>query len=671
MRAARLLVVLLVVGVGVPATAPAAADTGTALASTAASSHSIDRTLTLRLTPDRPGEIRVHGRVDVPDGVTELTAFVPERATVVSTDGFTRQSETEYEWDRTTDSPTLTWRLPVNRTATTRRGATAGARSSGYVFVDAGSWALVETPELPISYAGFGSKPSVTKAVVADGSGVAGDAMTYLGPYEERERRAAGQRIRLVVPEAAETSERPETVLDSIGAGAEALEIGQRDDEVVGFVAPTTVEWGAPGLQRGERDFWVRDDQRLDRAGNIWLHEYVHTRQAARTTNSSRWVVEGGAEYYAALLTLQQGRIDFETFSDHLAVGTRDAYADAVLADRDSWTGTGANYWKGALVAGAIDRRIRLATDRERTLADAYRRLNDRQNVSNREFLDAVGETAGSDARRFARRHTTTDATPPLWNESQHRVAFASAANVSARIVRVEARGPSRNATVEPPVTLVPGERVRLRVQVENVGPVPGDYEVALRRDGERVDAASGSLDPGEATTVTLETGRVEATGEHTLAVGEETVAVAVRDPAVPTVDRVDAPETVAPGEGFTITASVRNDADRPADAALPVTVDGERVGAVAVQLAPGASATVSATVRVMGSGEHAVGVGDATATVRVPDDATPVGTLTTRPRTGTATATETGATGPGFGALAALVALAALTAARRGRERR
>jgi hypothetical protein len=562
-------------------------------------------------------------------------------------------------------------------TAGERRGS--GTQSTGYVFVDTGGWALVSTPGLPIRFSGVGSRPDVTKTYRVNGSGVVGRSMAYLGPHETHRRRAGGQRFRLVVPRAAEPAERPERVLDSLGAASTRLAVGQRDEEVLGFVAPTTVGWGAPGLQRGEYEFWVQADQRLDRAGSIWLHEYVHTRQAARADDSARWFVEGSAEYYAALLTLRQGHIDFATFRDHLTIGTRDAYEDDVLADRDDWEGTGANYWKGALVAGAVDRQVRLATDRERALADAHRRVNDERNVSNRDLLAAVGAVADRDTRRYARRYTRTSAAPPLWNESQHEVAFRRAANVSTNVTRIEVRGPYRNATVTRPAMVVPSERLQVQVRITNEGRVAGTYRVALWKDGERVGEVTGELAPGEGRTAVFETG-FETRGRHLLAVRGEEMAVSVRKPATPTVTGVDALATVAPGEEFTVAASVRNDADRPAEATVPVTVDGEQVASRTVRLAPGAATTVSAAVRLRARGEHAVGVGGVTTTVQVPEDATSVAAPTTAPRTGTTDRTgagttrgaapTTGADGVGFGTVAALLALV-LTAALRAWERR
>jgi len=91
------------------------------------------------------------------------------------------------------------------------------------------------------------------------------------------------------------------------------------------------------------------------------------------------WLVEAQADYYAGLLALETGRTDFGDFSDLLERGERSRYADGVLIDRSTWDDPDTDYAKGALVYGEIDRRLRLATDGDRTLEDVFRTLNARE----------------------------------------------------------------------------------------------------------------------------------------------------------------------------------------------------------------------------------------------------------------------------------------------------
>ena len=127
--------------------------------------------------------------------------------------------------------------------------------------------------------------------------------------------------------------------------------------------APTGPDWGPLGIEYDGSDAWVRADARLDRVTNVWLHEYVHTRQQYDLTEATRWSEEGTADYYAALLTFEQGRITFSAFRDQRRRGSSGPAARSVLTNPDAWE-RNANYRKGALVWGVIDYHIRTAGDR-------------------------------------------------------------------------------------------------------------------------------------------------------------------------------------------------------------------------------------------------------------------------------------------------------------------
>ncbi|KAB7516498.1 hypothetical protein DM867_05135 [Halosegnis rubeus] len=66
-----------------------------------------------------------------------------------------------------------------------------------------------------------------------------------------------------------------------------------------------------------------------------------------------RWSIEGGADYYAALETLRQDRIDFAEFQQFLGRAAR--YDGAVLAEPNTWSDLFVPYVKGRLVAGELD----------------------------------------------------------------------------------------------------------------------------------------------------------------------------------------------------------------------------------------------------------------------------------------------------------------------------
>lgn len=77
----------------------------------------------------------------------------------------------------------------------------------------------------------------------------------------------------------------------------------------------------------------------------------------------------------------------------------------------------------------------------------------------------------------------------------------------------------------------VAGDQVSVEVTVDTVGDAAGESALELRVDGETVDSASVSLDPGESQTVTL-THTFESAGEYDLAVaGEETTLTVYETP--------------------------------------------------------------------------------------------------------------------------------------------
>jgi len=718
-RSVLLAVLVVTSTVAVPLAGIAAAETGagtdsatvTRAATTAGPTTphgGVDIEFTSSLTPERPGEIGVDARFTIPDGVTSLTAEVPEGVTVTNTEGFSQRGPRQYEWTRTTNRPSLSYRLPVNETVTRGR---EGAETSGYLFVDTGEWALTKTPRLGVTYSGTGQRQPIRTDHAVTGEGVAGENLLFLGPVDTTTREVAGQRITLAVPEAADLRDSRADVLGALAGTARTLTLGPADDEVLAITAPTEgVEYGSTGLQRGPEDFWVRDVQRLDTPENVWSHEYVHTRQTYRPTTETRWTYEGMADYYAASRALRSGRINYSQFQRHLNIGTRQRYGDVVLADPDTWSGTTAHYWKGALVFAAIDRQIRVETDGSATLQDAIRRAQDRADggrLNQSIFLASIEAVGGADSREVARRYTETDAAPEPPNRSEYARVFGGLADLDYRFEEFRLTGPYRNTTVDRLPTLVPGERVVVRATAENTGDAAGEFAITLRRGDRAVGTRTGELDAG-ATADLSWTVPFAAAADTQLRLGESSRAVTVRPPATPTVTGLEVPERIAVGESVTVRALVRNPAERPADGTLTLTVDGEPVAERTLRLAPGESVTLTGTATFDTPGEYPVEAGARATTVTV-RDSTPTRTTAGRRGPGDGTAapstdtagsdgtargtsggdgrgsggsassvtatgspvTPSGAGGAGFGVGVALLAAAllALGAARRGRD--
>ncbi|MDS0260759.1 peptidase [Haloarcula sp. S1CR25-12] len=642
-------------GGGQSSVAPAATATQT--------DDTIVQTERYALTPDRPGQVRVRLSYDVPDRVQSLEATLPAETTVTGTDGFSRVNETVYELDDGATSASI--ELRYNPNETTRRTGPEAA-SGRYLDVDAGEWALFR--QLGVrsawSYSGSSSDPvTFERRTRTAGPGVAGDNLVYLGSVTTVERTENGQTFRLAVPERAELAESPDSILDSLTNASGSFRVGDRDEDVVVVAAPTTqVEWAVRGATLGS-DFWVRDFERLDEASNVWLHEYVHTRQAFSTTRETRWLVEATAQYYAAVLTLEQERITFDDFRRQLSTAERSAYDDVVLAEPATWT-RNANYFKGALAAGRIDLALRASTNRSATLEETVRELNGLDSrVTQTRFLRAVERAGGADSRATAVAATETSDSLSMWDQSTHSRLFGVVpAQVGYALPNAtdgyRASGPYRNETVSAtPVRLATGETLTVDTVVSNTGGKAGTYNATLTVDGTAVTSATGEIAAESERTVRL-AHTFERAGEYTLGAGGERVTVVVEPPAEPTVSGVSVDsQRVQRGESVVVTATVRNDAAVPANGTVAFTRDGEPVARQPVTLAPGASTQLSVAVPLPTVGETRLGAGAAdpvTVTVAAPTAGTEPGT--------------TGGSGAGFTVPAAVLAVALAVLARRNR---
>jgi len=652
--------------VGTPTeTGAPATETGSTLGGTAGPATASDIVVekTLRLTPDEPGVVAATFTYRIPDAVSSFTTRIAAPDVEIAETTRFERVDGELEWTGEGDTASVTFDYRVNRTRSDGGRALSRAhltdrRDGGMAFVDAGEWAIAPVPTVGARWTRTADvEVSLRTTTSVEGSGVAGGSMAYLGEYELLEREGVDQTIQLVVPAAATLREEPDAIADSLTAASADLRIGARDDRVVVIAAPTSVDWAAGGLQYGDAEAWVQADARLDTPNNVWVHEYVHTRQAFNVTtpggvSETRWLTEASADYYAALLTLEQGRIGYDAFRDRLARGGTDPYAEAVMTEPATWLRSNANYIKGALVLAAVDRRIRERTDGSRSLQTVVRGLNqydepDRGSeayVSAETYYSLVG--GGDEAlREYAVRTAATDAVPETWSQATHEATFAGLPALFEYGVpdaTVESR--YRSGPLDGAPTVVPGETVTLTYAVENVGGATGAYAADVVVDGALRRTWTGELAAGERATATVRV-TFEAPGEHTIRVGGRTTTVRVRELATATVTALSASsERTDAGAAVTLTTTLENRQSVPANRTLTYVVDGEVVDTATVVLAPGESRTVEKTLSVAGAGEHTVGIrGLDTTTVTVPEEPEPPVSVPT----------------PGFGPLAAMAAIA------------
>ncbi|MFC4540702.1 CARDB domain-containing protein [Halosolutus amylolyticus] len=658
-------------------TTPFVAVAGGATGSTATVSQTDDvlhRTTVLRHRPDRPGEFEAEMTFRVPDPVTELEIELESEASVDSIDGFEPTGDGTYRWTETTDEPTVRFTMPTDRTGdghadgsadrtvTPSRDDAGLAQSrdgDGYTFVDTGDWAVVQVPGVGLSLRQTASV-GIEETVTVDGPGATGGDIAYFGPVTEYERTGDRERVRLAVADDAELRESPAEILDAVVAASDRFDVGASHDEVFLVAVPSDdVEWAARGIQYGESDAWVVADAPLDEANTVWLHEYVHARQAfanpdVGTTTETAWLVEAQAEYYAGLFALEAGLVGFDEFADALGTGEREPYADATLAEPATWTDDRTDYVKGALVYGEIDRRLRLATDGDRTLADVVRTLNrDDGPVTEDDFLAAVEAEGGADVRSVAERYTRTDRTPEMWTRTAHEAAFEGPVaqfeyDLDAAPIEVggEPWGPGEPADADAvdEVAVPAGEPVTVPVAIRNVGDRDGTADATLVVDGDVVDHRPVELAAGDRTTDAF-TWTPPKPGVYDLRVGSDRLTVHVRSPASVAVTglAVD-PETADPGEDVTATATVEAADDRPGATVLAFRTPAGDAAEVPVVVAPGERETVATTLSFADAGRYEVAVGDRTTTVTI--GSSPIDRVEDV---------------PGFGVPAAIASLAAL----------
>ncbi|GAB7091587.1 hypothetical protein JCM18237_18580 [Halorubrum luteum] len=599
----------------------------------------------LFLTGDR-GTIGVTTTVRTPDRLSELRMTLRSASDApIEMDGFTRVENDDdgnpvVEWDGDTDRPSVTYRMDANVTADPEGPlATTGT----YHFADVGDWAIVKTPVLDVSWRGPPGTGVVRENTV-DGPGVASQAMAFLGSHEAYVYHGHSQRYRLVVPDASDLEESPERVFEAFEHASSALQVGARDEEVIAIAAPAgPVDWSPRGLQIGDADLWVVADEPAGTADDVWTHEYVHTRQAYEADESVYWFTEASAMHYAALFALERGEADFDEFRSVPARGEREPDASAVLANPATWEGR-ADYTKGALVAGEIDRQLRTATDGEASLATVFRELNEASEpVTIETFLDAVasaaadgGDDEGAAAiRADAERYTTTEAVPELWTRDEHEAAFGETpARIGYGIADdgVRATGEYRDRPVDSdPIRLVAGETLALDLAVRNAGGVAGDYDVTLSVDGAPVETRGGTVEPDSDLIERFEHAFADP-GEYELRIGDETLSVVVSDPANVVVrdvtvatDAVGEDGTVAVGETVTVTAAFGNDGAIPAGGDAEFRVNGEPVGSESVRLDIGGETTVERELSLDDPGSTTIAVvtadSEASTTVDVKED--------------------------------------------------
>jgi hypothetical protein len=360
--------------------------------------------------------------------VTNYGGFVvslPDDASVITSSNLSDSAFRGYEFeaDEGTASASIRFRVPARHTSP------CSDDPSAYDATDEGTWAFSSRYDTGASvvmlYQGQ-SAPDVTveNELATEGSGYGGNAFVYMGAYETHNRSFDGQDVTLVVPNAARDQVNVTKVFGALRAASGNFDVGARSDEVVMFAPPSPIRQGGAAVGTWNdrlMDAWVFADVTLQEPGNTWIHEYVHTRQDYRadysfdgsTTNTS-FLVEGGADYYASLLSLRAGNATFDGFYDDVNASFG---SDAILGDQPAFGCEGfAKYTKGRRLVAALDAKIRNDTDGAKSFEAVYRQLNADEDgvVTYAEFQSYVERAAGTSYDAWLDKYVKTAAVPPV-----------------------------------------------------------------------------------------------------------------------------------------------------------------------------------------------------------------------------------------------------------------
>ncbi|WP_435195461.1 hypothetical protein [Natronomonas sp. EA1] len=321
-------------------------------------------------------------------GADALWLYVDPDVTVVETDGVQALDGHRVPTYRATGETT---RIVVERELPRAPRTTTGAE---YLATD--DWALGPVPYLRVTWQTDGhtetTAPFEDGRITTEDPAAVGEKFLLYGDHEIYSRTANGQTFHLVAP--AGTGLDAPAVLDTYASVSARLAVGDRDTAVRVFALPPPARGGGEAFIRSD-EAWVNAGSPMDSANNVWIHEYVHTRQEFRLTGEMAWFTEASAEYYAARLAYEEGHI---SQAEYEAYVSRPGFEGAALGDRDTWASQRVPYVAGVRTLAELDERIRDSSGGERSLDDVFRMMNEHEGeVSYEEFTTFVARAAGED----------------------------------------------------------------------------------------------------------------------------------------------------------------------------------------------------------------------------------------------------------------------------------
>ncbi|MHB9287016.1 hypothetical protein ACKVMT_08250 [Halobacteriales archaeon Cl-PHB] len=342
-------------------------------------------------------EIRVTSFGDVSSvWVMRDDARVQDRTGLEST-----SSPRRYRWDGETSTAGLTV------------SPTGGDSADGSLSLSGNGWTFAPVPDVTVAWRPsngseirqvdpFAARDSATVHVRSDDGGLVGEEFAVVGRSTVHTRSTDSGAVRLVVPETVQPQAEPDAILDAFAAADARFEDAAGNETATVFVLPRSVRDGGATFVSSD-ETWINGGARLHTANNVWLHEYVHTRQSFELGPRMAWFGEASAEYYGGLLARDVGLVSTGSYRAYLSGRSRGATA---LTDREAWADDTLPYHRGVRVLAALDSQISDRTDGARSLEDVYARMNSHEGViSYPVFARLVSDVAGDDVEPWLDRH--------------------------------------------------------------------------------------------------------------------------------------------------------------------------------------------------------------------------------------------------------------------------
>lgn len=335
-----------------------------------------DGRLNVTATVSRAGPDRLRVRLTFADSTVNGFGIYPaspwtngwsnEFITVETSDDFRRDPDGFYQWRGDGTPPEFVYTV----------------HEDVYERVDVNeSWAFGHDYALLPSFAYNGEKRQ--RLVAENGYGTS--EYVLLGEYTTAKTSGRDNHLTAVVSTAISDDIDAGRAVETLAEVTRSFDVGGDPANTTMFVVPAS--YSGPFGIGGDRNLLIRGDAVWD---GLMTHEYLHTRQEFETAADMQWFLEGSAFYYMALVPYNRGTMDWDEFERRVApVGHTVAltettsYSDARL--------------RGPRVLGALDRRIREATNNTRTLEDVYRRLNEHEQLTYEQFRADVTAIAGPD----------------------------------------------------------------------------------------------------------------------------------------------------------------------------------------------------------------------------------------------------------------------------------